>query len=263
MFTNSQTWGKSMRNLYRISILLVVMLTIAACGTVATPRYEADQIISEAEEEATRIVAAAQDEAGDAEATEEVTPEATVEVSEEVTAEATEEATPEATEVEATEEVTPEATVEMTAEATEVATEATEEVTAEATEPHHDHAGESEGSAEASGVEAEIMAAVDAADASAGESKFLATGCTGCHMTTDMQLVGPGLQGVFDRAGEHVDHRPEDDGAYEYVFTSIRNSQAFIVPGFTPGLMPVYTEAQLSDEDIYNIMAYIRQFSEE
>jgi mono/diheme cytochrome c family protein len=277
-----------MRKLYRVSILLVVMLTIAACGTVATPRYEAEQIIAEAEEEATRIVAAAQNEADgvevavvSTEATEEVTPEVTAEATVEITPEVTVEVTAEATEVEVTEAATVEATEEVTAEATVVeatvevievevtAVEVTEvtietEATTEATEAeaHDDHGGEA-ASGETSELEAEIMAAVEAADATAGESKFLATGCTGCHMTTDMQLVGPGLQGLFDRAGGHADHRPEDQGPYEYIFTSIRNSQAFVVEGFAPGLMPVYTEAQLSDEDIYNIMAYLHQFSSE
>jgi mono/diheme cytochrome c family protein len=236
-----------MRKLYRVSILLVVMLTIAACGTVATPRYEADRIIAEAEEEATRIVAAAQDASGEVESTVEVAAEPT-EVPTEVPATEIPPTEVEPTEIPAT-EISP----------TEVPT----EVEATEAEAHDDHGGEAAGSGETSELEAEIMAAVEAADATAGESKFLATGCTGCHMTTDMQLVGPGLQGVFDRAGEHVDHRPADQGPYEYIFTSIRNSQAFIVEGFAPGLMPVYTEAQLSDEDIYNIMAYLHQFSSE
>jgi mono/diheme cytochrome c family protein len=269
-----------MRKLYQVSILLVIMLTFAACGTVATPRYEADRIIAEAEAEATRIVAAAQDASGDAESTVEVAAEPT-EVPNEIPA--TEVPTEAPTEIPATEipptEVPPtvaateiEATAEATVEVIEVevtvveVTEVTIEIepTAEATEAeaHDDHGGEA-ASGETSELEAEIMAAVEAADATAGESKFLATGCTGCHMTTDMQLVGPGLQGLFDRAGGHADHRPADQGPYEFIFTSIRNSQAFVVEGFAPGLMPVYTEAQLSDEDIYNIMAYLHQFSSE
>lgn len=237
-----------MRNLYRISLLFVVMITIAACGTVATPRYEADRIIAEAEAEATRIIAAAQEEAGATEVEAEPT-----EVPTEIPATAVPTAVP--TEIEP-------AAVPTEIQPTEVPTEI--ETTAEATEePTMDMSGHSEAtSSEASEGEAEIMAAVDAANPTLGETKFLATGCTGCHMTTDMQLVGPGLAGVFNRAGEHAGHRPADQGPYEYVFTSIRNSQVFIVEGFTPGLMPVYTETQLSDQDIYNIMAYLRQFSD-
>jgi mono/diheme cytochrome c family protein len=242
-----------MRKLYRVSILLVIMLTIAACGTVATPRYEADRIIAEAEEEATRIVAAAQDTSGDAESTVEVAA-APTEVPTEIPA--TEVPTEAPTEIPATEIPPTEVPTEVPPTVVPTEIEAT-------TEAHDDHGGEAAASGETSELEAEIMAAVEAADATAGESKFLATGCTGCHMTTDMQLVGPGLQGVFDRAGGHADHRPADQGPYEYIFTSIRNSQAFVVEGFAPGLMPVYTEAQLSDEDIYNIMAYLHQFSSE
>ena len=244
-----------MRNIYRAGLLLTVVLVIAACGTVATPRYEADRIIGEAQAEATHIIETALAESGEVEA-ESVAIEPT---------EVEEEPTEVPTEVEEEPTEAPTATVEPTEveeEATEdVAEVATDDDVEEATEEHDDHSAAGE-TTEDSELEAEIEAAVDAADAAAGEITFLSTGCVACHMTTDMVMIGPGLQGVFERAGDHADHRPANQGPYEYVFTSIRNSQAFIVEGFTPNLMPVYSEAQLSDEDIYNIMAYLREFSD-
>ncbi|MDQ7027507.1 MAG: c-type cytochrome [Anaerolineae bacterium] len=221
-----------MRKFYRAGLFVAIMVLVAACGTVATPRYEADNIIAEAQVEATRIIETAQAESD------------TVDV-EAVAVEPTEAPT-EIPPTESPTEIPP----------TEVPTEAPTEI------PPTEVPTEAEADSNVSGIEAEIMAAVDTADATAGETIFSATGCAACHMTSDIQVVGPGLANVYDRAANHEDNRPEDQDAYEYVFTSIRDSQDIVVDGFPPFVMPTYLESQLSDQDIYNIMAFLEQFSD-
>ena len=105
--------------------------------------------------------------------------------------------------------------------------------------------------------EERIEAAVEAADSTNGSSLFSTSACISCHrVDSDDTLVGPGLLHVYDHAASRV----EDQGAYEYMFTSIRASQAFIVEGFPAGVMPAFD--QLSDDDIYDIMAYLKTLPE-
>ena len=118
---------------------------------------------------------------------------------------------------------------------------------------------------EVSSEESLLMTFVDFADAERGEELFaemkaeVGFACSTCHLVdTETQLIGPGLLNVYDHAGDRV----EGEGAYEYIYTSIRNSQAYIVDGYAAGLMPVYTEELLPDEDIYHIMAYLLTLGE-
>jgi cytochrome c2 len=103
------------------------------------------------------------------------------------------------------------------------------------------------------------------ADADPANGEALWTGgvqpaCNTCHyIDSDERLVGPGMAGLYARAGERV----VDQGAYEYVFTSIRNSQAYIVEDYPAEVMINYTEDLLSDEQIYDLMAYLQQATEQ
>ena len=87
-------------------------------------------------------------------------------------------------------------------------------------------------------------------DAGAGETLFNGNGCSGCHSTGDNKVVGPGLAGVYDRAGSRTSL-----DADAYIAQSVREPGAFIVDGFSP-LMPVF--AQFSDDDVSNLIAYLK-----
>ncbi|MEE8045703.1 MAG: c-type cytochrome, partial [Dehalococcoidia bacterium] len=67
-------------------------------------------------------------------------------------------------------------------------------------------------------------------DATAGQELFTGNSiraCSGCHSTGSDKIVGPGLAGVYDRAGSRTSL-----GAEAYLEESIRTPGAFVVPDF-------------------------------
>jgi hypothetical protein len=106
---------------------------------------------------------------------------------------------------------------------------------------------------------------VDIADAANGaelvKGTYLTTdgaewSCSTCHnFTEDVKGLGPSLVGVGTRAFSRV----EGMGPYTYLHTSIRDPQAFVVPGFetVPQPMPHFSEASLSEEQVFDIIAYL------
>lgn len=104
-----------------------------------------------------------------------------------------------------------------------------------------------------------LLAAVEAADPTVGESLFqtiTSTGfaCMNCHNSQSQdRLVGPGLLGIPTTAGEREPGVP----AYAYIYESITNPNAFVVPDYPENLMPqIYSEV-FTDEEIYDIIAYL------
>lgn len=87
-----------------------------------------------------------------------------------------------------------------------------------------------------------------AGDPAAGENLFVS--CSACHATTDAQVVGPGLAGLYERAGG----RTALD-ADAYIEQSVREPGAFVVDGF-PAVMPSFD--YFSDDDVKNIIAYLK-----
>lgn len=85
-------------------------------------------------------------------------------------------------------------------------------------------------------------------DASAGEALF--SNCSACHSTGDNKVVGPGLQGVYARAGSRTSL-----DADAYIEQSVREPGAFLVDGF-PAVMPPFDH--FSDDDVQNIIAYLK-----
>jgi len=207
-----------MQKIQAIVMSVLIALLVTACGAASNPDAQADRIVADANEAATDIVA--------------------------------ESGAPTAT------EVPPTATPAPTETPTDAPTDVPEETT---NTPQPTIAAPTEAPTQApadsaaDGENSRIMALVAEADPENGESLFLSNGCAGCHQPTEQVIVGPGMGGLFEQAADRV----EGQGAYEYVFESIRNSQAFIVEGFGAGLMPQFSEAMLSDEDIYDIMAYL------
>jgi len=90
-----------------------------------------------------------------------------------------------------------------------------------------------------------------------GEELFTSQGCAGCHSTTtDEVVVGPTLKNVADRADDTV---PDQD-AVEYLRQSITQPDAYVVPGFQPGVMPSF--ANLSETDINDLVAFLLTLDE-
>lgn len=157
------------------------------------------------------------------------------------------ETTPEET---AVVEVTPETTEpETTPEETAVA-----EATPETTEPVDTAAESPDG-------ESPIVDAVANADPAQGEQLFTmnpVTPCNTCHLVdSEAMLVGPGLLNV----GERAETRIEGMAAEEYLYESIVHPNDFIVEGFA-GAMPTNYGDMLSDEEIYDIIAYMLSLGE-
>lgn len=267
----------------RLTILWVgiLMLALAACGTVATPDWavvedHAEESSEDEEIGLESLTEAVEEEADEAEVA--VTEVAALEAAqtEQATVEITEEATAEATEVVtevATEEVTAEATEVITEAATEVVTEeATEEATAEVTE-----AATEEGVAGGEAVAAEqdfaqlISSAIAEGDPEAGMTVFntsyeTSSGvwmCTNCHSVDESQqrLIGPGLWGLHERAVERVEEAPADDPV-TYVRNSIIYTNDYIVPAdeggpYPANLMPGNYEELLTEQELTDLVAYI------
>jgi len=82
-------------------------------------------------------------------------------------------------------------------------------------------------------------------------------GCAACHSADGTQVVGPTWKGLYDHDvtlanGQTV----KADEAY--LKESIFNTNAKIVKGFAPGLMPQNFRERLSDDQINDIIAYIK-----
>jgi sulfur-oxidizing protein SoxX len=99
-----------------------------------------------------------------------------------------------------------------------------------------------------------------AGDSARGEELFHQTtigslpGCVTCHsLTPDQVLVGPSLAGVASRAGSRV----SGESAEEYLRQSIVNPNAFVVDGFSEGLMPAGFGDELSDQQLSDLVAYL------
>jgi cytochrome c2 len=78
--------------------------------------------------------------------------------------------------------------------------------------------------------------------------------CSTCHLVdTEDQLIGPGLLNVGQRAASRV----EGQSAAQYIFNSIHEPNAYVVDGFAPDIMPDNFNEILSDQDTYDIIAYL------
>lgn len=81
--------------------------------------------------------------------------------------------------------------------------------------------------------------------------------CSTCHnAASEDRLIGPGLYNLRD----HADQRVEGQVAEAYIYNSILHPNDFIVPAEPPypaNLMPNNYRDLFSDQDLYDIIAYI------
>ena len=94
---------------------------------------------------------------------------------------------------------------------------------------------------------------VSAGDATVGQELFDSNSigaCTVCHSTGDNQIVGPGLLGIYERAGSRTSL-----DADAYIEQSLREPAAFLADDL-PAIMPSFD--QFSDDDVKNLIAYLK-----
>lgn len=89
----------------------------------------------------------------------------------------------------------------------------------------------------------------------AGAKLFAAKGCTACHSVDGAKLVGPTLKGKYG-AKETLEGGASVDIDDNYIRESLMVPAAKVVAGFPPS-MPSF-QGQLSDEDVNNLIAYIK-----
>jgi cytochrome c2 len=98
-------------------------------------------------------------------------------------------------------------------------------------------------------------------DAANGEKLFASNGCSACHsLKEDEVIVGPSLYHIGQAASDII----KDSGytgkaktAQDYVHESIVQPNAYVVPGFAPGIMPQDFGAKLSAQDIDDLIAFL------
>jgi cytochrome c oxidase subunit 2 len=81
-------------------------------------------------------------------------------------------------------------------------------------------------------------------------------GCGACHTLDAAQItgtVGPNLNGVGSRAGSRVPGMT----AEQYIEQSIVQPDAFVVPGFQPGLMPKDFGTRLTPDQLHNLVQFL------
>lgn len=96
---------------------------------------------------------------------------------------------------------------------------------------------------------------VPMAGAPSGEVLFLSKGCSGCHSidgVAESASQGPDLTHVAQVAGKRV----LGLSAEEYVRQSVREPQAFLVPGFAGGFVEMPT-LPLAEDEIDSLVAFL------
>lgn len=119
----------------------------------------------------------------------------------------------------------------------------------------------------------EAVAALPAGDAAKGKTLTEQQGCVACHIpnpdTPDAKLAGsPWVasasedgKGIADHATERItssDYTGQATSADAYIYESIVNPSAFVVPGFVDGVMPKTYGSALSEQDLADIVAYLK-----
>lgn len=101
---------------------------------------------------------------------------------------------------------------------------------------------------------------VNSADADNGEVLFktfqpdASFACSTCHhINSEERLIGPGLLNISIRAESRI----EGLDTTEYIYQSITNPDVYIVEEFPGGLMPQNWADIYSDQEIYDIIAYL------
>lgn len=97
---------------------------------------------------------------------------------------------------------------------------------------------------------ADVEAKVAAADPTQGSVLFQKYGCIACHGPSN---TGPGLLGLGKRAAT----RRPGYSAPVYLYESITEPNAFVVPDYPAGVMVQNFKASVPEEDLYTLVAWL------
>lgn len=88
-----------------------------------------------------------------------------------------------------------------------------------------------------------------------GQAVFLQAGCAACHTISGISSgnIGPVLDGLATRAATRVSGLT----AEEYIHQSIVEPSAYVVEGFTDGVMPQTFADVLTEEQIADLVAFL------
>ncbi len=102
-------------------------------------------------------------------------------------------------------------------------------------------------------LEAEFQA-LPAGDGEAGRQAFTSSGCSACHaLEPEKRIVGPSLAEVGAQAAE----REAGLSAELYLYKSITRPDAFVLTGYTPGLMPAAFLDTLPPQTLADLIAFL------
>jgi cytochrome c1 len=105
-----------------------------------------------------------------------------------------------------------------------------------------------------------VTPAQERTDPERGKELFQSVGCLLCHAVDDRDGdLGPDLTKVGARTSRDLQRWPTTEA---YIRSSIREPQAFIVPGYS-GIMPGPETFGLSEQDVEHVVAYLRTLGRE
>jgi cytochrome c553 len=104
------------------------------------------------------------------------------------------------------------------------------------------------------GLPPEVMDALGSADPSRAQNITLSAGCIGCH-NTDPDVLSTGA--TWYHIGDTAVSRAPGQGPAHYLYESITDPSAFIVPGYQDGIMPKTFAETLSTQDIADLIAFL------
>jgi cytochrome c551/c552 len=104
------------------------------------------------------------------------------------------------------------------------------------------------------GLPEDFAAALAAADPANAETIALTAGCVGCHnLDPAQQAQGP----TWFHMGDTAAGRVAGEGPALYLYTSIVNPSAYIVPGYQDGIMPKTFGETLTTQQLADLVAYL------
>lgn len=111
-------------------------------------------------------------------------------------------------------------------------------------------------------VGTDITKELPAGDIARGETVANRLACTACHIAapTGPAWLAGAEPGIGTRAGTRftqADYQGSAQSAEQYLFESVVQTNAYVVPGFADNLMPATYGTQLTDQDMADLIAYL------